>query len=96
VDGHNFHDAKVEPPLCSTDGIVMAVVVDLGSAEELLEDGGGPRRDILVEEELCAYLNCGRGRVHADHLGQVGAGRRRRASWRRAPSSRICAVVTLQ
>jgi hypothetical protein len=40
------------------------------SAEEFLENGGGPGRDSLVREELCAYLKGCFGRFHPDHLAQ--------------------------
>jgi hypothetical protein len=56
-----IHEAKVEPPLSTIWCIVSGVAVEDRSAEELLEDGSGPRRDVLVGEEVRAYLNCGRG-----------------------------------
>lgn len=56
-----IHETKVEPALHAPDGIMTGVAVGYTSAEELLEDSGGPRRDVLVREELCANLNCGRG-----------------------------------
>lgn len=52
---------KITLELLMEASIVVAVAVGHRSAEELLEDGSGPRRDVLVGEELCAYLNCGRG-----------------------------------
>ena len=56
-----IHETKAEPGLRAADGIVTGVAVDYRSAEELLEDGSGPRGDVLVGKELCADLNCGRG-----------------------------------
>jgi hypothetical protein len=49
-----IYDAKVKLPLRATDGIVTTVAVDHRSAEELLDDGSGPRRNVLVGEEVCA------------------------------------------
>jgi hypothetical protein len=56
-----IYDAKVEPPLYTAGGIVTGVAVDSRSAKELLKDGSGPRRDVLIGEEVPAYLDCGRG-----------------------------------
>jgi uncharacterized protein with HEPN domain len=50
--------AQEEPALLETQA---GVAVDSRSAEELLKDGSGPRRDVLIGEEVPAYLDCGRG-----------------------------------
>lgn len=31
------------------------------SVEQFLEDGGGPRRNVVIRKELCTYLKCRRG-----------------------------------